>query len=505
MSTESESGSGPKSDTGSNEDIDESTDTQVAAEAEVTFDDEPDYMLPVIALVGRPNVGKSTLFNTLTRSRDALVADQPGLTRDRQYGFGQLGPMPYLVIDTGGLSGDTDGLDGLMAQQTQRAIDEADYIIFMVDGRDGLSSTDHQVAQLLRRHDKPVQLVVNKSEGLDPDVATAEFYALGAGQPASISSAHGHNVGPLMDEVLSHFPLPPEGAGNDLQGIKVAIIGRPNVGKSTLVNRLVGEERVVAFDKPGTTRDSVYVPFERDGTKYTLIDTAGVRRRSKVDETIEKFSIVKTLQAIDKADVVVCMLEAREGVTEQDVRLLGMALHRGRALTLAINKWDGLTNYQRDTVRRELELKLPFATFIDSHFISALHGSGVTDVLSSVIACHAAATKELPTSELTRLLEDCVQAHPPPASRGRRPKLRYAHQGGRNPQIIVIHGNMTKHIADTYRRYLENRFRKTFKLHGAPVKIEFKSGKNPFEGRKNKLTDRQKTRKKRLMKHVKRK
>ncbi|MFK8030741.1 MAG: ribosome biogenesis GTPase Der [Gammaproteobacteria bacterium] len=462
-------------------------------------------MLPVIALVGRPNVGKSTLFNTLTRSRDALVADQPGLTRDRQYGFGVLGSVPYLVVDTGGLSGDTDGLDGLMAQQTQRAIEEADFIIFMVDGREGLSSSDQQVAQLLRRYDKPLQLVVNKSEGLDPDVANSEFYALGAGQPASISSAHGHNVGSLMDEVLSHFPAPPEGTKAELPGIKVAIIGRPNVGKSTLVNRLVGEERVVAFDEPGTTRDSVYVPFERDGTQYTLIDTAGVRRRSRVDETIEKFSIVKTLQAIDKADVVVCMLEAREGVTEQDVRLLGLALHRGRALTLAINKWDGLSHYQRDTVRRELEVKLPFATYIDLHFISALHGSGITDVLASVVACHKAATKELPTAELTKLLEDCVQSHPPPASRGRRPKLRYAHQGGRNPQIIVIHGNMTNHIADSYRRFLENRFRKVFKLHGAPVKIEFKSGKNPFAGRKNKLTDRQKTRKKRLMKHVKRK
>ncbi|MEM7081246.1 MAG: ribosome biogenesis GTPase Der [Pseudomonadota bacterium] len=460
-------------------------------------------MLPVVALVGRPNVGKSTLFNTLTRSRDALVADQPGLTRDRQYGFGRVGTIPYLVVDTGGLSGDTDGLDGLMAQQTQRAIEEADYVLFMVDGRDGLSATDHQVAQLLRRHNTPMQLVVNKSEGLDPDVVGAEFYALGAGDPASISSAHGHNVAALMDEVLATFPIPSETA--ETHGIKVAIIGRPNVGKSTLVNRLVGEERVVAFDRPGTTRDSVYVPFERDGTQYTLIDTAGVRRRSKVDDGIEKFSIVKTLQAIDKADVVVCMLDARESVTDQDVRLLGLALHRGRALTLAINKWDGLSPYQRDTIRRELEVKLPFATYIDSHFISALHGSGVTDVLASVIDCHTAATRELPTAELTRVLEDCVQSHPPPASRGRRPKLRYAHQGGRNPQIIVIHGNMTNHIADSYRRFLENRFRKNFRLHGAPVKIEFKSGKNPFAGRRNKLTDRQKNRKKRLLKHVKRK
>lgn len=470
-----------------------------------TNDAGGDYMLPVIALVGRPNVGKSTLFNTLTRSRDALVADQPGLTRDRQYGFGQVGPMPYLVIDTGGLSGDTDGLDGLMAQQTQRAIEEADYVLFMVDGRDGLSTMDHQVAQLLRRHNKPMQLVVNKSEGLDPNVSTAEFYALGVGEPASISSAHGHNVGALMDEVLSHFDVAPEGASTEMPGIKVAVIGRPNVGKSTLVNRLVGEERVVAFDRPGTTRDSVYVPFERDGTQYTLIDTAGVRRRSKVDDGIEKFSIVKTLQAIDKADVVVCMLDARESVTDQDVRLLGLALHRGRALTLAINKWDGLSQYQRDTIRRELEVKLPFATFADIHFISALHGSGVADVLESVKVCHRAATRELPTSELTRLLEECVQTHPPPASRGRRPKLRYAHQGGRNPQIIVIHGTMTNNIADSYKRFLENRFRKTFRLHGAPIRIEFKSGKNPFAGRRNKLTERQKNRKKRLLRHVKRK
>lgn len=462
-------------------------------------------MLPVIALVGRPNVGKSTLFNALTRSRDALVADRPGLTRDRQYGFGKVGPMPYLVVDTGGLSGDHEGIDGLMARQTQWAIEEADAVVFMVDGREGLTASDQQVAQFLRRFDKPCHLVVNKTEGLDTDIVSAEFFALGIGTPLAIAATHGHNVRELMDEVLREFPPPEEAAEEESKSIKVAVIGRPNVGKSTLVNRLVGEERVVTFDQPGTTRDSVFVPFSRDGVDYTLIDTAGVRRRARVDEDIEKFSIVKTLQAIDKADVVVCMLDAREGVADQDVRLLGLALHRGRALTLAVNKWDKLAIDHKDQVRRELDLKLPFATFTDIHFISALHGSRITDVLVSVQRCHKAATRELATPELTRLLEECMQAHPPPASGGRRPKLRYAHQGGRNPQVIVIHGSMTNRVSDSYRRFLENRFRKVFDLHGAPVKIEFKTGKNPFAGRRNKLTDRQKSSRKRLMRHVKKK
>lgn len=460
-------------------------------------------MLPVIALVGRPNVGKSTLFNALTRTRDAIVADQPGLTRDRQYGFGAVGPRRYLVVDTGGLSGEKDGLDGLMARQTQSAIDEADVVFFMVDGREGLNANDQLIADGLRRINKPVHLVVNKTEGFEPDMAVAEFHALGIGEPVALSAAHGHNVAPLMDEVLEPLTDDELDEEGDRDRIKVAIVGRPNVGKSTLVNRLVGEERVVTFDQPGTTRDSVFVPFERDGVKYTLIDTAGVRRRARVDEGVEKFSVIKALKAVDSAHVVISMLDASEGVTEQDVTLMGLVLYRGRAVTLAINKWDGLSKDQRDTVRRELDVKLPFFGFARQHFISALHGTGIVDVLKSVRECERSAFADLPTAELTSILEDAVRAHPPPIKGGRRPKLRYAHQGGRNPQVIVIHGTSTDRVPDSWRRYMINKVRKHFRLTGAPLRLQFKSGKNPFAGRKNQLTERQQSRRRRMMRHVK--
>ncbi|MBT8143915.1 MAG: ribosome biogenesis GTPase Der [Gammaproteobacteria bacterium] len=458
-------------------------------------------MPPVIALVGRPNVGKSTLFNLLTRSRDALVADRPGLTRDRQYGYGKVGPVGYIVVDTGGLSGDEDGLDGLMAGQTRAALDESDIVLFLVDGREGVTASDHHVADLLRRAGKTVYLLVNKTEGLDADMVTAEFHAIGIGDPIAVSAAHGDRISALMDEVLGEFDPaadePPE------HGIAVAVVGRPNVGKSTLINRLVGEDRVVAFDQPGTTRDSVDVPFEFRDQPYTLIDTAGVRRRGKVTDVIEKFSVIKTLQAIDRANVVIAVIDAHDGVTEQDAGLLGHVLDRGRALVIAINKWDGMTDSERDNVRRLLEVKLPFIDFARKHFISALHGSGVGHLMSSVSDAYRAATTNLPTPALTEALQAAVMAHSPPIRRGRRPKLRYAHQGGRNPPRIVIHGTQMDRIPDSYKRYLSNHFRKKFDLDGTPVIIELRTGKNPYAGRRNKLTPRQDRRRKRLIKNRK--
>ncbi|HRP34560.1 MAG TPA: ribosome biogenesis GTPase Der, partial [Gammaproteobacteria bacterium] len=403
-------------------------------------------MIPVVALVGRPNVGKSTLFNFLTRTRDALVADLPGLTRDRQYGFGRVGPVPYIVVDTGGLTGTKDELDGLMARQTLRALDEADVVLFMVDAREGLTAGDEQVATLLRRRGRPVTLVVNKAEGQSPAMVVAEFHRLGMGEPSVISSAHGDNVRALMDAVLAPFPGPDESDVPERaeETIRVAVIGRPNVGKSTLINRMIGEDRLVAYDLPGTTRDAVEVPFERDGQRYTLVDTAGVRRRSRVADAVEKFSIIKTLGAIDAASVVIAVLDARDGITDQDASLLGLAAERGRAMVIAVNKWDGLPPDQRDTVRRQLDLKLPFVDYAPIQFISALHGTGVGDLFALVAASHAAAHRDLPTPELTRILQDAVSAHQPPLSKGRRIKLRYAHQGGRNPPVIVVHGSQAE-------------------------------------------------------------
>jgi GTP-binding protein len=467
-------------------------------------------MLPAIAIIGRPNVGKSTLFNRLTRSRDAIVADYPGLTRDRQYGFGKLGPVPYLVIDTGGVAGGESGISELMVEQTLRALQEADVALVMVDGRSGLTSADEHVAELARKHAKKTWLVVNKAEGLDADIASVEFHGLGLGEPVAISASHGDRVTALMDEVLAPFVATEEDETaaseeiEDSKALRIAVIGRPNVGKSTLINRLIGEERLVVYDQPGTTRDSVAVPFERDDKSYLLIDTAGVRRKSKVHEAVEKFSIIKALQAMERAQVVIALLDAREGVTEQDVSLMGLAVERGRALVVVTNKWDGLSHAEKRHVKNELERRLPFLDFAERMTISALHGTGVGDLLPAVERAYRAATRDLSTTELNRELESAVAEHAPPLVRGRRIKLRYAHQGGRNPPVIVIHGNQTDKLPDAYRRYLVNRFRKAFRLQGTPVRVIFKTSDNPFKGRRNKLTPRQQQKRKRLMKHAKR-
>lgn len=459
-------------------------------------------MKPVIALVGRPNVGKSTLFNALTRTRDALVADYPGLTRDRQYGTGKVGERSYLVVDTGGLSGEDEGIDGEMAQQVLAAIGESDAVLFMVDGRDGMTAADEAIAAHLRQCGKPITLVVNKTDRVDPDVARSEFFSLGLGDPISIAAAHNRGVRTLIGEVLQAFPEEVE-EDEEEQGIKVAIVGRPNVGKSTLVNRILGEERVVVFDMPGTTRDSIYVPFEKDDQLYTLIDTAGVRRRARIKEHIEKFSIIKTLQAIADAHVVIMVLDAREGISEQDAHLLGFIMDAGRALVIAINKWDGLHSDQKESVKRDLDVKLPFLDFAKIHYISALHGTNVGHLFKSLNQAYESAMRKFSTPELTQLLEAAVNTHQPPMVKGRRIKLRYAHQGGKNPPVIVIHGNQTASVPGSYKRYLENTFRKQLKLQGTPIRIEFKAGKNPYEGKKNKLTSRQMAKKKRLVKFVK--
>lgn len=463
-------------------------------------------MKPVIALVGRPNVGKSTLFNRLTRSRDALVADQPGMTRDRKYGEGRLGDHPYIVIDTGGLSGEEEGLDGLMAAQSWQAVQQADIVLFMTDARDGLTAMDENIAKRLRASGKQIVLVVNKIDGMNADVVLADFFALGLGEPQGIAAAHGRGVTALIEQTLADLPEEPEPDLEDEQaGIKIAIVGRPNVGKSTLVNRMLGEERVVAFDLPGTTRDSIYLPFERDEQKYTLIDTAGVRRRSRVSEAVEKFSVIKALQAIEDAHVVIMVLDAQEGITEQDASLLGFVMDTGKALVIAVNKWDGLSRDQRDKVKHEIDYKLPFLNFAHKQFISALHGTGVGDLFGQVQKAYRSAMADFSTPMLTRLLEDLVQTHQPPLVKGRRIKLRYAHQGGKNPPLIIIHGNQTEAVPDSYRRYLINAFVKYLKLQGTPVRIEFKTGENPYKGKKNVLTERQIKRKRRIMQHVKRK
>jgi len=461
-------------------------------------------VLPVIALIGRPNVGKSTLFNRLTRSRDALVADYPGLTRDRKYGFGKLGPIPYLVIDTGGVAGGEEGIEEAMVEQTVKALQEADVAIIMVDGRSGITPADQHVADLARRHARKTWLAVNKSEGMESTTANADFYGLGLGDPIAVSATHGDRISALMDDILEPFAAEEEAPeADDERELRIAVIGRPNVGKSTLINRLLGEERMVVFDMPGTTRDTVEVPFERNDRKYMLIDTAGIRRKARVSEAIEKFSIVKALQAIEKAHVVIAVLDAQEGVTEQDVSLLGLVLERGRALVVVTNKWDGLSAEQRKKVRDDLERRLPFLDFAERITISALHGTAVGDLLPAVERAYSAATRDLSTTELTRELEAAIMEHPTPLVRGRRVKLRYAHQGGRNPPVIVIHGNQTDKLPEAYHRYLINRFRKAFKLKGTPVRLSFKKGKNPFAGRRNKLTPRQERKRARLMKRVK--
>lgn len=442
-------------------------------------------MLPTLVLVGRPNVGKSTLFNRLTRSRDALVADQPGLTRDRHYGRGRVGERPFLVVDTGGLEPVAkEGILFEMAKQTRQAVDEADIVLFLVDGRQGLTPQDKIIAEQLRKTGRPVLLLVNKTEGMRRDAAS-EFFELGIGEPLPISSAHGDNVTEMVELALEELPAEEGVEEESSDHPKIAIVGRPNVGKSTLVNAILGEERVIAFDQPGTTRDSIYIDFERAGRHYTIIDTAGVRRRGKIDEAIEKFSVIKTLQAVEDANVVVLVLDAQQAITEQDAHLADFVLQAGRALVLAVNKWDGLDDYQRDTVKRDIERKLHFLGFAKLHFISALHGKGVAGVLKSVNEAYAAAMAKLPTPKLTRVLMSAVEKQQPPRSQF-RPKLRYAHQGGSNPPLIVIHGSALDKIPDSYRRYLERSFCEAFNLQGTPLRIEFKAGKNPFADKKPK-------------------
>lgn len=464
-------------------------------------------MQRVIALVGRPNVGKSTLFNRLTRTRNALVSDFPGLTRDRQYGIGKVGNEPYIVVDTGGLSGETDGIDVFMQQQVQMALEESSVIFFLVDAREGITPHDEVIAQKIRQLNKPVFVLVNKSEGLNIDTVKADFFVLGLGEPIPVSAAHGENVMLLMHEAFE--ALGQQDVVDDMTldnlapGIRIAVVGRPNVGKSTLINRLVGEERVIAYDMPGTTRDSIFVPFERDAQQYTLIDTAGIRRRARVNDMIEKFSVIKAMQAMQAAHVVIVMFDGSEGITDQDLHLIGMALDSGRGLVLAINKWDGLSKDQRADVVRQIDLRLQFVSYAEHHFISALHGSGVGLLFGMVRKVYEAATRIMPTPALTKVLQESQLVHQPPLVKGRRLKMRYAHTGGHNPPIIIIHGNQLEDVPVAYTRFLEQRFRKAFDLHGTPVRIEYKTSENPYAGRVNELTPRQIQRKKRLVSHVK--
>jgi len=442
-------------------------------------------MLPTLVLVGRPNVGKSTLFNRLTASRAALVADYPGLTRDRHYGRGRWGERPYLVVDTGGFEPKAkSGIMQAMAAQTRTAIAEADAVIFLVDARDGLNGEDRSIADLLRRSGRPVLLAVNKSEGLSPERATADFHELALGTPLPISSAHGENLRELVEYALVQCPPPsedlPQAQAEEGKRIKVAIVGRPNVGKSTLVNTLLGEERVIAFGEPGTTRDSIYLDFERGGRLYTLIDTAGVRRRGKVTETIEKFSVIKTLQAIEDANVVVLLLDAEQGISEQDAHIAGHILEAGRALVVAVNKWDAADSDARSELKRELERKLGFLGFAELHTISAKQDKGIGPLIGAVNRAYAAAMARLPTPKLTRALQAAVKRQQPPRAGLVRPKLRYAHQGGANPPTIVIHGSALGAVPTGYRRYLEHFFREAFKLQGTPLRIQLKTGANPY-------------------------
>jgi GTP-binding protein len=441
-------------------------------------------MIPTIVLVGRPNVGKSTLFNRLTKSRDALVADFPGLTRDRHYGRGLGASQPYLVVDTGGFEPNTDnGILKEMAKQTLQAIDEADAVIFLVDGRQGATPQDMDIANRLRKCKCPVLLAVNKTEGMQKAVVSADFHELGLGYPLSISSAHGEGVRDIVELALENFNVDEEEPVTDYTGDripKVAIVGRPNVGKSTLVNALLGEDRVIAFDEPGTTRDSIHIDLEKNGKHYTLIDTAGVRKRGRVFEAIEKFSVIKTIQAIEEANVVILVVDAQEGITEQDAHVAAYILDAGRALVVAINKWDGLKEDERDWIKREIDRKLQFLDFAEFHYISALRKKGLPELFKSVDIAYKAAFAKLATPQLTRVLLDALQQHQPPISKGIRPKLRYAHQGGSNPPVVVIHGSHVDGVRDAYTRFLEKTFRRTFQLSGTPLRVQYKQGHNPF-------------------------
>ena len=507
-------------------------------------------MTPVIALVGRPNVGKSTLFNRLTRTRDALVADFPGLTRDRKYGHANIAGFDFIVIDTGGIDGTEEGVEEKMAEQSLLAIEEADVVLFLVDARAGLLPADIGIAQYLRQRDKTTVVVANKTDGIDADSHCAEFYQLGLGEVEQIAAAQGRGVTQLIEQVLAplgeklnadqaveneeDFANEEENLtasldewDNDFdfeneedaalldealaeeqesvldKNIKIAIVGRPNVGKSTLTNRILGEERVVVYDMPGTTRDSIYIPMESDGQRYTIIDTAGVRKRGKVNLAVEKFSVIKTLQAIQDANVVLLTIDAREGISDQDLSLLGFILNAGRSLVIVVNKWDGLSQDIKDQVKSELDRRLDFIDFARVHFISALHGSGVGNLFESVQEAYACATQKTSTSMLTRILRMASDEHQPPLVNGRRVKLKYAHPGGYNPPIIVIHGNQVDRLADSYKRYLSNYFRKSLKIIGSPIRIQFQEGNNPFAGKRNKLTPSQLRKRKRLMKFIK--
>ena len=506
---------------------------------------------PVVALVGRPNVGKSTLFNRLTRTRDALVADFPGLTRDRKYGHAHLAGHDFIVIDTGGIDGTEEGVEEKMAEQSLLAIEEADIVLFLVDARAGLTSADIGIANYLRqRQNKTTVVVANKVDGIDANSHCAEFYQLGLGEIAQIAASQGRGIASLMEQVLT--PLAEKMAEDaekteesavettdvssettefdewdedfdfsneedtalldeelaqeqtpDNQNIKIAIVGRPNVGKSTLTNRILGEDRVVVYDMPGTTRDSIYIPMERDGQNYTLIDTAGVRKRGKVHLAVEKFSVIKTLQAIQDANVVLLVIDARENISDQDLSLLGFILNAGRSLVIVVNKWDGLDTDVKDRVKSELDRRLDFIDFARVHFISALHGSGVGNLFDSVKEAYECATQKMTTSMLTRILQIAVDEHQPPMISGRRVKLKYAHPGGYNPPIIVIHGNQVDKLPDSYKRYLSNHFRRSLKIIGSPIRLQFQEGNNPFAGKRNKLTPNQLRKRKRLMKFIK--
>ena len=459
-------------------------------------------MLPVIALVGRPNVGKSTLFNYLTRSREALVADYPGLTRDRQYGRVKRGNRDCLVVDTGGIPDNAEGVENFAKKQVQIALEEADVVFFLVDAREGINVSDQTIAESLRKLGKPIILVTNKVDGLNADLVKNDFYSLALGEPIPIAATHGRGVGDLLAKIDQLVPEATEIEGEIDLGIAIAVVGRPNVGKSTLVNRVLGEERVVVFDQPGTTRDSIFIPFERNDRKFTLIDTAGMRRRSKVDLVVEKFSVIKSLQAIEKANVVIYLIDASEGVTDQDAHLLGLVLEAGRALIIGLNKWDGLANDKKELIKRQIDVKLPFLDFAEKHPISALHGSGVGKLFDVVHKLYDSTMINMSTPVLTKLLQEATTTHQPPLVHGRRIKLKYAHQGGKNPPIIIIHGIQTDSVPGSYKSYLVNFFRQKLKLLGTPIRIEFRSPANPFGEKKNELTVRQIKKRQRLVKHT---
>ena len=460
-------------------------------------------MVPVIALVGRPNVGKSTLFNRITRTQDALVADFPGLTRDRQYGDAEFDHKLFIVVDTGGIGVDDIAVDALMSKQSTVALTESDYVFFLVDARAGLTAVDQTIARHLRKIGKTIYLIINKTDGLDDDCAMAEFQSLGFTEVHGISASHGHGMESLLQQVTDTFPEV-EPITSDTNAIKIAFAGRPNVGKSTLINRILGEERVVVYDMPGTTRDSIYIPFTRENHDYVLIDTAGVRRRARVDEKIEKFSVIKTLQAIKESHVCMMMIDAREGITDQDLHLLGFIIESGKALVIAVNKWDGLDEDEKEAIRQELSRRLHFANFAKIRFISALHGTGVGGLFKDINQAYVCATQSLSTPQLTRLLLELVTKHTPPLVNGRRIKLRYAHAGGQNPPMIIVHGNQVTSLPESYKRYLMNAFSEHLKLVGTPLKIEFRGGENPYQGRKNTLTDRQVKQRTRVVKREKR-